>query len=70
MIANNCGNPVTTNPALVRFKRIESRVKVAVRAGLVKAWISALFPLLLLSCNHTEKLDLARLKRWHGAGFS
>jgi glucose/arabinose dehydrogenase len=62
MIANNCGNPVTTNPFLVRFKPAESRVKVAARAGLVKAWISALFPLLLLSCNHTERLDLARLK--------
>jgi glucose/arabinose dehydrogenase len=62
MIANNCGNPVTANPLLVRFKPAESQVKVAARAGLVKAWISALFPLLLLSCNHTEKLDLARLK--------
>ena len=27
-----------------------------------RAWISALFPLLLLSCSHTDKLDLARLK--------
>jgi glucose/arabinose dehydrogenase len=49
MTANNCGNPVTTNPASVRFT-------------LVKTWTSAIFPLLLLSCNHAEKLDLARLK--------
>jgi glucose/arabinose dehydrogenase len=28
----------------------------------MRAWISALFPLLLLSCNRADKLDLARLK--------
>ena len=28
----------------------------------IRAWISALFALLLLSCTHTEKLDLSRLK--------
>ena len=28
----------------------------------MRAWISALFPLLLLSCSHAEKLDLGRLK--------
>ena len=28
----------------------------------MRAWISALFPLLLLSCTHAEKLDLTQLK--------
>jgi hypothetical protein len=33
-----------------------------VRAYLFRVLISALFPLLLLSCGHVEKFDLARLK--------
>ena len=52
MAARNCGNPVT--PALpVNYVR---RSVIPLRA-----WISALFPLLWLSCTHAEKLDLARL---------
>lgn len=38
-------------PATVRRSAIPAR-----------AWISALFSLLFLSCSHTEKLDLSRLK--------
>lgn len=44
-----------------------SRPKVEARAGGLAGWgvracICALFPLLLLSCSHTQKLDLARLQ--------
>lgn len=53
MAARNCGNPVT--PAVPAYHV----------QGLIipmRAWISALFPLLLLSCTHAEKLDLTQLK--------
>src|SRR5689334_25341675 len=59
MAAKNCGNQVT--PAL--FPRHTSPVVVprGVR-GFTRAGICALLPLLWLSCNHSEKLDLTRLK--------
>ncbi len=53
MAAKNCANPVT--PAgPVNY--------VPASAIPLRAWISALFLLLSLSCTHVEKLDLARLK--------
>src|SRR5712692_8404663 len=68
MTANNCGNPVTTAAVINQSVETAMRgLKVPrrawpIRACLVRAWISALFPLLLLSCSHAEKIDLARLK--------
>src|SRR6476619_4830216 len=62
MAAKNCGNQVT--PALfpmhtspVVFPRVVRRLAVFTRAT-----ICVLFPLLWLSCHHSENLDLTRLK--------
>lgn len=68
MTANNCGNPVTSAAVPVQYiETARGGLKVPMRACVfracvVRAWISALFPLLLLSCSHAERLDLARLK--------
>jgi hypothetical protein len=44
------------------MRRLETFLRPAWRARRLRACISTIFPLLLLSCSHTEKLDLARLK--------
>ena len=56
MAAKNCGNPVTATvlPRCVQPIFRDSGFSI-------RAWISALFSLLLLSCTTMEKLDLARL---------
>jgi glucose/arabinose dehydrogenase len=38
------------------------RLNIFMRAFPLRAWVAALFPLLLLSCSHVQKLDLGRLK--------
>ena len=58
MVAKNCGNQVT---AAVRTGFIPLR-QTHRPAILTRSWISALFLLTLLGCNHAEKLDLTRLK--------
>jgi glucose/arabinose dehydrogenase len=56
MAAKNCGSPVT--PA-VPTNYVPDCLKGSVIP--LRAWISALLPLLLLSCTRVEKLDLTRL---------
>src|SRR6478609_9435348 len=55
MAAKNCGNQVT--PALSARHTSPRGIR-----GFTRASICALFPLLWLGCNHSEKLDLNRLK--------
>src|SRR5258708_5324403 len=63
MTANNCGNPVTNAVVPAKFIQTAAQgLKISMRACPIRVWISALFPLILLSCSHAEKLDLGRLK--------
>lgn len=62
MAAKNCGNQVT--PALpATYAQPEALAREVHGFNiLMRAGISALLPLLFLSCNHAEKFDLSRLK--------
>src|SRR5436190_17868261 len=62
MIANNCGRAVTTAAVAARNQTLTARLPPRLRAIPSRAWISALFPLFLVSCSRAEKLDLTRLK--------
>ncbi len=75
MTAKDCSNHVTTRagkpiPAAIPGFRVPANNVPAnqahaenVRAKIpLRAWISALIPLVLLSCTRAEKLDLERLK--------
>jgi glucose/arabinose dehydrogenase len=62
MAAKNCGNQVTSAAPANHLPPVFPPRQIQQPGILMRAWISALFLVPLLSCNHAERLDLNRLK--------
>lgn len=62
MSAKSCGNQVTLALPVTYIQPVVLQREVHGFTILVRACICTLFPLLWLSCQHTEKFDLTRLK--------